>query len=248
LEETWKKYKEQNNQEARDEIFKEYSWLVKLVIKKLKVPENSILDFDDLMNIGLMGLHEAIERFDLSKNTKFESYALLRIRGNIQDELRKLDWLSRTARKKAFKISEIKERILKERGVTATDDEIKDELDISNSQYDSYLHAAEVARSNLTFTESNQIGEELNVMDQISYEDEKDQLQEIIGHERIDVIKKYIKGLNEKKRLVIALYYFEELTFKEIGKLIDVTEGRVSQIHSEVLKDLKRTINNYENA
>jgi RNA polymerase sigma factor for flagellar operon FliA len=219
-------------------------------VNKLGVPDNSILDKEDLINIGIIGLSESIDKFDLTKNVKFESYAITRVRGSIQDELRKLDWLSRTARKKVNDITSIKDKVLKEQGIEVSDNEIMSKLGITSEQYNSYLHAMEVSRSNYSFIDSDSNSDEdgYDIVENITDEDESNQLEDLIEHEKIEILKKFLKQLPDKKRLVIALYYYENLTFKEIGKLIDVTEGRVSQIHSEVIKLLRVKINDYENA
>ena len=246
----WIEYNNEKSKKTKDDIFKKYSWIVQYVVNKLGVPENSILDKEDLINIGIIGLSESIDKFDLSKNVKFESYAITRVRGSIQDELRKLDWLSRTARKKVNDITSIKDKFLKEQGIEVSDSEIISKLGITSDQYNSYLHAMEVSRSNYSFIDSDNSSDEdgYDVVENISDKDESNQLEDLIEHEKIELLKKFLKDLPDKKRLVIALYYYENLTFNEIGKLIDVTEGRVSQIHSEVIKKLRVRINDYENA
>ncbi len=246
----WLRYNENKSKKIKDEIFKKYSWVVQYVVNKLGVPNNSILDREDLVNIGIIGLSESIDKFDLSKNVKFESYAITRVRGSIQDELRKLDWLSRTARKKVNDVNVIKEKVLKEQGVEVSDNEIIRKLGITSEQYNSYLHAMEVSRTNYSFIDSDNSNDDdgYDVIENITDSDESNQLEELIETEKVHILKKYLKELPDKKRLVIALYYYENLTFKEIGKLIDVTEGRVSQIHSEVIKKLRVRINDYENA
>jgi RNA polymerase sigma factor for flagellar operon FliA len=246
----WLRYNKEKSKETKDDIFKKYSWIVQYVVNKLGVPDNSILDKEDLINIGIIGLSESIDKFDLTKNVKFESYAITRVRGSIQDELRKLDWLSRTARKKVNDITSIKDKVLKEQGIEVSDNEIMSKLGITSEQYNSYLHAMEVSRSNYSFIDSDSNSDEdgYDIVENITDEDESNQLEDLIEHEKIEILKKFLKQLPDKKRLVIALYYYENLTFKEIGKLIDVTEGRVSQIHSEVIKLLRVKINDYENA
>lgn len=246
----WEDYQQDPNQELRGKLFVQYSWIVNYVLSKLKVPDNSILERGDLVNIGMIGLSESIDRFDLDKNVKFESYAITRVRGTIQDELRKLDWLSRTARKKVNSINEIKEKTLKENGIEVSDEEIIEKLGLTSDQYNGYLQAMEASRNTLSFIDSSVDTDDdgYSLVDNISYDNDSNQLEELIETEKIDFLTCYLKELPEKKRLVIALYYYENLTFKEIGKLIDVTEGRVSQIHSEVIKELKVKINSYENA
>jgi RNA polymerase sigma factor for flagellar operon FliA len=249
IENIWSEYNSNPTPTIRNELFLQYSWIVHYVISKLKVPDNSILDRGDLVNIGMIGLSESIDRFDIEKNVKFESYAITRVRGTIQDELRKLDWLSRTARKKVNSINKIKEKTLKENGIEVSDIEIIEKLGITNDQYDSYMQAMEASRNSQSFIDKNDITEEgFSLTDNISYNDEVSHLDNMIDVEKVEHLAEFLKKLPEKKRLVIALYYYENLTFKEIGKLIDVTEGRVSQIHSEVIKELRVKINHYENA
>ncbi|MCB0703537.1 MAG: FliA/WhiG family RNA polymerase sigma factor [Ignavibacteriae bacterium] len=250
IDKIWNEYLQNPNQELRGELFIQYSWIVNYVLSKLKVPDNSILERGDLVNIGMIGLSESIDRFDIEKNVKFESYAITRVRGTIQDELRKLDWLSRTARKKVNSINKLKDETLKENGIEVTDEEIIRKLGLTSDQYNSYLQAMEASRNTLSFVDSSteSDSEGYSLVDNIAYDDESNQLEGMIESEKIEYLTNYLKDLPEKKRLVIALYYYENLTFKEIGKLIDVTEGRVSQIHSEVIKELKVKINKYENA
>lgn len=250
IDKIWNEYLQNPNQELRGELFIQYSWIVNYVLSKLKVPDNSILERGDLVNIGMIGLSESIDRFDIEKNVKFESYAITRVRGTIQDELRKLDWLSRTARKKVNSINKLKDETLKENGIEVTDEEIIRKLGLTSDQYNSYLQAMEASRNTLSFVVSStdSDSEGYSLVDNIAYDDESNQLEGMIESEKIEYLTNYLKDLPEKKRLVIALYYYENLTFKEIGKLIDVTEGRVSQIHSEVIKELKVKINKYENA
>lgn len=250
IDKIWNEYLQNPNQELRGELFIQYSWIVNYVLSKLKVPDNSILERGDLVNIGMIGLSESIDRFDIEKNVKFESYAITRVRGTIQDELRKLDWLSRTARKKVNSINKLKDETLKENGIEVTDEEIIRKLGLTSDQYNSYLQAMEASRNTLSFVDSStdSDSEGYSLVDNIAYDDVSNQLEGMIESEKIEYLTNYLKDLPEKKRLVIALYYYENLTFKEIGKLIDVTEGRVSQIHSEVIKELKVKINKYENA
>ena len=250
IDKIWNEYLQNPNQVLRGELFIQYSWKVNYVLIKLNVPDNSILERGDLVNIGMIGLSESIDRFDIEKNVKFESYAITRVRGTIQDELRKLDWLSRTARKKVNSINKLKDETLKENGIEVTDEEIIRKLGLTSDQYNSYLQAMEASRNTLSFVDSSteSDSEGYSLVDNIAYDDESNQLEGMIESEKIEYLTNYLKDLPEKKRLVIALYYYENLTFKEIGKLIDVTEGRVSQIHSEVIKELKVKINKYENA
>lgn len=225
-------------------------WLVKYVVHQTSLPMNSILNDEDFVNIGMIGLHEAIDRFEYQRGVKFESYAILRIKGIIQDELRKLDWLSRTVRKKAHEFLQAKDSLSSEVGREVSPEEIMHKLNVSPEKYQSYLQAAAAAKSSLSITESSQVyinddEEEVDILNEIP--DEEDNYLTRVEHtERLDFLTNYLTELNEKKRLVMSLYYYENLTFKEIGSVINVSESRICQIHTQVLKDLRDRLKKYD--
>ena len=195
IDKIWNEYLQNPNQELRGELFIQYSWIVNYVLSKLKVPDNSILERGDLVNIGMIGLSESIDRFDIEKNVKFESYAITRVRGTIQDELRKLDWLSRTARKKVNSINKLKDETLKENGIEVTDEEIIRKLGLTSDQYNSYLQAMEASRNTLSFVDSSteSDSEGYSLVDNIAYDDESNQLEGMIESEKIEYLTNYLK-------------------------------------------------------
>ncbi len=227
-------------------------WLVKYVVHQTSLPINTILTDEDFVNIGMLGLHEAIDRYEYERGVKFESYAIPRIKGIIQDELRKLDWLSRTARKKAHEFLQAKDSLSSEVGREVTAEEIMHKLNVTPEKYQTYLQAAAAAKSSLSLTESSQVyinddEEEVDVLNEIP--DEEDNYLTRIEHtERLDFLTNYLAELNEKKRLVMTLYYYENLTFKDIGIVLNVSESRICQIHTQVLKDLRDRLRKYDNA
>lgn len=249
----WQDYTADRNDDLKHQLMVQYMWLVKYVVHQTSLPVNSILNDEDFVNIGMLGLNEAIERFDLSRGVKFESYAIPRIKGIIQDELRKLDWLSRTARKKAHEFLQAKDTLSSQVGREVSPEEIIEKLNISPEKYQSYLQAAAAAKSSLSLTESSQTflnddDEEVDLMSEIPDTDQENYLTQIENTERISFLTTYLQRLNDKKRLVMTLYYYESLTFKEIGNVLNVSESRICQIHTQVLGDLRIRLKDYDNA
>ncbi len=243
-------YKDKN---ALDKLVLNYVWLIKYVIQQMHLPGNSFLSEDDFLNYGILGLYEAINRFDPERGVKFESYAIPRIRGIIQDELRKLDWLSRTARKKATDYINASDKLRSEKGGDVSPAEIMKKLNVTPEQYNTYLAAAAAAKASLSMNESfsmplNIDDNDVNMMEEIPDNDQISSLDAITNEEKVDHLVRNLQDLPEKKRLVITLYYYEELTFKEIGQLINVSESRVCQIHSQVMKDLRKKMKEFQNA
>jgi len=247
----WEEFSRTKSLKVKHQLIMHYIWLVKYVLQLINLPHNSILDEEDFINIGILGLHESIERFELSRGVKFESYAIPRIKGIIQDELRRLDWLSRTARKKAQDFMQAGDILRKSEGREVSSEEIRKKLNVSNDEYKSYLAAAAAAKASKTMTEITQA-----VMDDDdrSYIEEiadvnQDNIQIVMeNEERLSFLINYLQKLAEKKRLVMTLYYYENMTFKEIGIVLNVSESRVCQIHSQVLGDLKLKINEFDRA
>lgn len=251
LNKLWEEFSGTRSLKVKHQLIMHYIWLVKYVLQLINLPNNSILDEEDFINIGILGLHESIERFELSRGVKFESYAIPRIKGIIQDELRRLDWLSRTARKKAQDFMQAGDMLRKSEGREVSSEEIRKKLNVTHDEYKSYLAAAAAAKASKTMTEVTQA-----VMDEDdrSYIEEiadvnQDNIQVIMeNEERLSFLINYLQKLAQKKRLVMTLYYYENMTFKEIGNVLNVSESRVCQIHSQVLGDLKLKINEFDRA
>lgn len=247
----WKDYKKDPSLKLKQKLVMHYTWLVKYVQQTMNLPSNSILDQEDFLNIGIIGLHEAIERYDYDRGVKFESYAIPRIKGTIQDELRKLDWLSRSTRKKAQDFLHAGDKLRTEVGREVTPDEIMKRMKIQPSEYHSYLQASAAAKASLSLTETTQSTydeEDRSFLDELPDTEFDGILERIEKQERIDFLNAYLRNLNQRKRLIMTLYYFENLTFKEIGKTIKVSESRICQIHSEVVNDLRQKLNEFDNA
>jgi RNA polymerase sigma factor for flagellar operon FliA len=243
LSELWREYRLTHSVDIKNELMMSYMWVVKYVMQKTSLPTNAILEEEDFINIGILGLNDAIERFDIERGVKFESYAIPRVRGMIQDELRKLDWLSRSTRKKATDYINAKDRLSIEQGREATIEEIMAALQLTPDKYRKYLAAASSARSFLSMNDSNfyinDDDEVVNVLEEIPENEEDNFLNMVIEKEKTDFLVEYLKKLDDKKRLVMVLYYYEDRTFKEIGADLGISESRVCQIHTGVINDLR---------
>jgi RNA polymerase sigma factor FliA len=241
----WHLYKENGDPQARDQLILAYSPLVKYVAGRMSSGLPAHIEEGDLVSYGLLGLIGALERFDPSRNIKFETYAISRIKGSIIDELRALDWVPRSVRSWARKVEVAVTRLENQLARAPTDDEIAAELDIDVSEFQSILNqiscASIVALDEFwDSTGSNQ--DKVNLIDTIEDSEAPDPSRAY----RIQAIKETlaaaIQRLPERERIVIGLYYYEGLTLKEIGEVLGVTESRVSQLHTKAILRLRGRI------
>ena len=232
--ELWRKYKETRDPAIKEQLIMEYADLIKYVAGRLSIYFGSNVEYDDLVGYGVFGLIDAIEKFDVDKKVKFETYASLRIRGAIIDSIRDLDWAPRSLRKKGKELERAYFEVENRLGHSASDQEIADHLGI-------------------TIDELNKLLQEVNMSQMISLEDYLDQNHEIgldgltmdrdamRPEQRMEVIElretlaEAIEKLPEKERMVVTLYYFEELTLKEISHIMKVSESRISQLHTKAI-------------
>ncbi|MCX6154052.1 MAG: FliA/WhiG family RNA polymerase sigma factor [Candidatus Kapabacteria bacterium] len=246
----WEKYVLTHTIEIKHKLVLGYIWLVKYVLQNMSLPINTILTDEDFLSIGILALHEAIERFEPQRGIKFESYSIPRIKGMIQDELRRLDWLSRTARKKAQDFLQASDSLRSEEGREVSTEEIRKKLNVSPEKYNSYLAAAAAAKASFSIMDSHSSSdpEDDDYIEEIPDVGQENYLTLIENEERIDFITDYIKALTERKRLVMTLYYYENLTFREIGTTLSVSESRICQIHTQVVNELRTKLIEFDNA
>jgi RNA polymerase sigma factor for flagellar operon FliA len=249
LSELWREYQLTHSIDIKNELILSYMWVIKYVLQKTNLPVNTVLEEEDFVNIGILGLNEAIERFDINKGVKFETYAIPRVRGMIKDELRNLDWLSRSTRKKAQDFMNVKDKLSIEKGREATIEEIMNHLEIPPDKYYKYLYAASSARSFLSLNDSNfyvnENDEVINILEEIPENAEDNFLNLVIEKEKTDFLVDYLKKIDDKKRMVMVLYYYEDRTFKEIGADLGISESRVCQIHTQVINELRSKFKNF---
>ncbi|MDR2670506.1 MAG: FliA/WhiG family RNA polymerase sigma factor [Oscillospiraceae bacterium] len=233
--ELWRNFVETRSLEARNELVMHYVHLVKSIVCRMVPTYRKHVDFDDLMSCGVLGLMDAIDKFDIHKEVKFETYASLRIKGEIIDQIRKQDWAPISLRQKIKRIEEGYHELEGRLGRSASEKEV---AEFVNMDVESVKRTLDESHTfNLVCLDEILVdrikSEEMMVSNEETPEEhiEADELKEILG--------RYIDNLPEKERLVVTLYYFEELTLKEIGLVLGVSESRVSQIHSKALMGLR---------
>jgi RNA polymerase sigma factor for flagellar operon FliA len=245
--ELWQRV-QKGDTEAREKIILKYLHLVKYVINRIvsgHTLSGEFLSYDDLYSCGVLGLMEAVDGFDLSREVKFTTYAVPRVRGSIIDELRALDWIPRSLRARVNQLqrayAELENHLLR----PATDQEICKKLEMAPEDLDNLLlNASRIAV--LSLDEEVRIAGETEVTRQDMTEGEStDPREEIQFEEVTQIIKGAINNLPEKERLVLLLYYVNELTFKEIGEVLEVTESRVCQLHSKAVARLRGRLRQY---
>lgn len=204
------------------------------------------LSIEDLVSAGIVGLLEAIERYDPSMNATLSTFADFRIRGAIIDEIRSMQWASKDARKKLEEVRNTYSELEKSLNRIATDEEVAERLNITLDELYKTLSTANTMNMvNLEDLGVSKDGESLDILECISREDERDMLDELNLKELRSALGNAIDGLPEKERLVVTLYYFEELTMKEIGKILDISESRVCQLHGKVLIKLRNKMEQF---
>jgi RNA polymerase sigma factor for flagellar operon FliA len=242
-EKLWEEYRLNPTRELREQIITEYASLVKVVAGRLSMYLGYNVEYEDLVSYGIFGLIDAIDKFDPTKDVKFETYASLRIRGSILDQIRKMDWIPRTVRQKQKRIDEAVKSVETRTGKNATDEEISKELGIGESElneWQSQLKVTNVVSLNEFVEQSGEpVMDARNNSHFVQPEDsiEQEELKAVLD-ETMDL-------LTEKERKVILLYYYEELTLKEISKILAVSESRVSQLHTKALLKMRKKMGNY---
>lgn len=236
----WKEYEKTKSAEIKQQIINKYASLVKIVAGRMNIYTNSQIEYEDLIGYGIFGLIDAIEKFDYKKGYKFETYASLRIRGEIIDNIRKIDWIPRSLRQKNKIIEEANEKFELEYGRSPNEEELSKMLDIPIEQVKDYLknHSLYNLISLDGYLEQNHEKQVDTLIENEKYLPEKVLQQK----EDKKILAEAISSLTEKQKQVITLYYYEELTLKEISKILGVSESRVSQIHSNCMKILKNKL------
>jgi len=242
IEKVWDEYGKTKSKSAKDKLLVEYAPLVKYTAYRMAVNLPKSVEVNDLIGSGVMGLIKAVEGFDPGREVKFETFATHKIRGAILDELRALDWVPRSIRQKSRNLQRVYAKLENELGRMPYDDEVAAELGISIKEFEDLL--ADVTPTTLISLEealSDKDGDnkQIKVLDVIEDPGGSNPLKELGFEETKRILKETIMALPEKEKLVIALYHYEELTLKEIGEVLGITESRVSQIHSKAIIKLR---------
>ncbi|MBT3983773.1 MAG: FliA/WhiG family RNA polymerase sigma factor [Bacteriovoracaceae bacterium] len=235
-----KDYKTKIEGELKDQIIVEYAPLIKYIAQKIAARLPSNIELDDLISCGVIGLMDAIEKFDPTRDNKFKTYAEFRIRGSILDELRAQDWVPRSVREKAKVVERAFQKLEGELGRPATEDEMCKELDVSQDEYHRLLNKAKsVSLLNIDDAATFNRGDKKLMMGFMENHRSMNPYLAVNYKKAQEIIKDGIKSLPEKQRLVLSLYYYEDLNLKEIGQVLDVTESRVSQLHTQAVLKLR---------
>jgi len=244
-----KKYKEgakKIDKRTKEKLILEYAPLIKFIAQKIAVRLPSNIEFDDLVSSGVIGLMDAIDKYDPTRDNKFKTYAEFRIRGAILDELRAQDWVPRSVREKAKQLERAHARLEQQLGRIPTEDELTRELQMSKEEYYELLNQVKSV-SILSLDEAGSFNSSdrksiLSLLESCKIPSPITQLNLKAVKE---VVTKAIESLPEKQRLVLSLYYYEDLNLKEIGEVLDVTESRVSQLHTQAILWLRRKLRAY---
>ncbi len=246
--EVWERMGGDENQAARRELVNIYARIVKYVAGRMAIGLPHYVEFNDLISAGLLGLIQAIDNFDHQRGIKFETYAIPRIRGSILDELRSQDWFPRSLRRKAKQLEETYSRLEGKLGRPATDAEVARDLEIDISEFDSLVGEVSIATiMSLDADTSGEDSEQSSSLGEFLADPRTEDVDQILARQEMkDLIGQRMAELPEKEQLVLVLYYYEELTLKEIGEILDVTESRVCQIHTKAILRLKGKIQRHE--
>jgi RNA polymerase sigma factor for flagellar operon FliA len=244
--ELWLEYRQNRDSKIRETFIKQYAPLVKYVAGKVAIGMPHNVEFDDLVGYGVFGLLDAIDKFDPEKGVKFKTYAVTRIRGAIFDELRSIDWVPRSVRQKTREVEEAIGSLEAQLGRTATDQEIAGTLGMDEDEYLKTM----MKISGTSILSLNDVWFSGDENDKVSIGDsiespislnpdvivEKDEIRR--------VIVEHINELPDKEKKILVLYYYEDLTLKEIGQVLEVTESRVSQLHTKAISRLRSKLTN----
>lgn len=236
IQETWRRYKQQNDKRARDNLIEHYAYLVKITAGRVISNLPPSLERDDLMSAGIIGLIKAVDQYDMKRQVKFETYAIALIRGAILEMLREDDWVPRSIRERVKMLEKTYMGLEVKLGRPAREDEVAQELNIQPEEFHKML--VETGRTSLLSLEDILVGsegnEKLHLVDVIQ-DDGTTPSGEAEMHERRRMLAKAIDRLPERERQVIAIYYYEGMTFKEIGRILTISESRVYQLHTQAV-------------
>ncbi len=239
----WETYRKSPTPEMREQIILEYAPLVKVVAGRLSMYLGYNVEYEDLVSYGIFGLIDAIDKFDMQKDVKFETYASLRIRGAILDQIRKMDWIPRTVRQKQKKIDEAIRNIEMRTGKNATDEQVAGELGLEQEELTEWQSRLKITNV-ISLNEFLEQGQE-PVMDARG-NSHFSQPEDVVSESELkQVLEEALEVLTEKEKKVILLYYYEDLTLKEISTVLEVSESRVSQLHTKALLKMRAKMGKY---
>jgi len=245
LNDIWAEFATLPTEDLRNYLMERFLHLVRYNAERVYTRLPDEVDLEDLMSAGIFGLMDAIDSFDLERKVKFETFSAPRIRGAILDELRSMDWVPRLVRHRSGKIEQARQHIEKSTGQPATDDQVSDFLNVKGEEFDKLKKDGEAigTRSLTQRCFPTDGGRDVREIDVIRDETQSNPVSDL---QRRDIRELITKGLSRAERLIVVLYYYEGMTMKEIGATLDLSESRVSQMHSSILLRLKAQMQHRE--
>ncbi len=237
----WQDYWQTKSSAARRALVNEYVGLVRFVVSKFRGnarQSTSVIDENDLLQLGMIGLLDSIDRFDPSRGVKFETYAITRIRGTVQDELRKLDWVPRSVREKIRAIDRATQKIECNELLSTSAKRIARELAMSLDEYMTMVHDVQLGVPEVIGQSDH--GED--VLENLAADEQADPSERLADEQVKEMLVRIVENLPPQDRLIISLYYYEELTFKEIANVMHLSESRVFQRHAAILERLRKVV------
>lgn len=232
----WEEYSKTKAASIREELILKYTYLVKFVAGRLYASYGNNVEFDDLVSYGIFGLIDAIDKYDIARGVKFDTYAQLRIRGAVIDQLREMDWLPRSVRQKSKELEKAYFELENKLGRPATDEEMAESYGMTLQEFQKKIQ-------NIATYSIISLDDLLEQKREVTSSEEENQMETpesvIESTEIKGILVDAIANLPEKEKKVVSLYYYEELTYKEIGKLLNISESRVSQLHTKAIIRLK---------
>ncbi len=237
----WEAYlNDRSNKKIRDELIVQYIYLTRYVIGRVKVNLPTSYSIEDITSYGVEGLIDAIEKFSPDKGARFETYAIMRIRGTIIDKIRAQDWLPRSARKKIKDVKQASELLRQKLGRTPTSQEIGESLGIEKEKVDSIL--AEDTSIASIYEKRGNSEESVEIIDTIEDTNSVNPLEKLEEKDAKKELQQALKSLPERERMIMVLYYHQNMTLKEIGEAIEVSESRVCQLHAQAIMKLRNIL------
>ena len=242
IDQVWEQFFKTHDEKSRNLLMEHYRNLVRYCAERLhsKLPDK--VELDDLISAGIFGLMDAIDAFDPGRGVKFETYCSPRIRGSILDELRSMDWVPRLVRARAHQLSRATHSLETHLGRKPTEKEIAEELEMDMDEFNRLQRDANATSLVSLTTKYNEGDNEKDIREIDVIKDERSK-NPVIEAQKRDLKNLLTKGLTRAERLIIVLYYYEEMTMKEIGATLDLSESRVSQMHSSIIARLKAQMN-----
>lgn len=237
--ELWKRYKDAGDLKAKEELIVYYVSLVKTISGRLYNTYNAHVEYDDLVGYGVIGLLDAIEKYDYKLGNKFETYANIRIRGSIVDQLRSLDWIPRSMRQKYKLLEEATKKLQNIYGMDIRDEDLAREMNMTTKELSELMHQVSTF-SVVSLDEKISENSNINIQEDRSIETPEAELMDV---ETKKLLKQMIEKLPEKEKRIIELYYYSELTYKEIAQIMHISESRISQLHTKAITKMQTKIN-----